>query len=129
PLGDRRYSGRFAEGAPPLQPPCNDAMTPDRESHTPATKESPTHPGPGSPPRGRDLAVLSLAALGIVYGDIGTSPLYALRQAFRPGDGVLPTAANILGILSLIFWALVVIISIKYLAVILRADNRGEGGI
>jgi len=80
-------------------------------------------------PRGRYLAVLSLAALGIVYGDIGTSPLYALRECFHGPHAIAPLPANILGVLSLIFWSLVIVISIKYLVFVLRADNHGEGGI
>ncbi|HEX8210301.1 MAG TPA: potassium transporter Kup [Longimicrobium sp.] len=80
-------------------------------------------------PRGAYLAALSLGALGVVYGDIGTSPLYAMRDAFLEEHGVQPTPGNVLGVLSLIFWALILIISIKYLVFILRADNRGEGGI
>jgi KUP system potassium uptake protein len=79
--------------------------------------------------KGAKLATLSLAALGVVYGDIGTSPLYALRQCFSEDSRVAPTAANVLGLLSLIFWALLVVISIKYLAVVVQADNRGDGGI
>lgn len=82
-----------------------------------------------APPRGRYLTLITLGALGVVYGDIGTSPLYTLRECFHPGHGVPPTPANVLGILSLIFWALVLVISVKYLAFVLRADNRGEGGI
>ncbi len=73
--------------------------------------------------------VLALLALGVVYGDIGTSPLYALKEAFLPGRGATPTPDNIYGVLSLITWALILVISIKYLVFILRADNRGEGGI
>jgi KUP system potassium uptake protein len=79
--------------------------------------------------RGRYLAWLSLAALGIVYGDIGTSPLYAVRESFHPTHGLDVIAPNVLGVLSLIFWSLVLVISVKYLGFILRADNRGEGGI
>jgi KUP system potassium uptake protein len=75
------------------------------------------------------LAVLTLAALGVVYGDIGTSPLYSTRVSFSPGCGVAPTEANILGIISMILWSLVLLIAVKYLAFVLRADNRGEGGI
>ena len=75
----------------------------------------------------RALAVMSVAALGVVYGDIGTSPLYAFRLCFN--EATPPTAASILGILSLIFWALAGLITIKYLTLVLRADNRGEGGI
>ncbi len=73
--------------------------------------------------------MLCLASLGIVYGDIGTSPLYALRECFYGEHAVAPTPANVLGVLSLILWSLVLVISVKYLILILRADNRGEGGI
>ncbi len=73
--------------------------------------------------------MLCLASLGIVYGDIGTSPLYALRECFYGQHGIAPTHANVLGVLSLILWSLLLIISVKYLILILRADNRGEGGI
>ncbi|MEO6056727.1 MAG: potassium transporter Kup [Gemmatimonadales bacterium] len=89
--------------------------------------------GPGvSPPvpaRPHALAVTALGALGVVYGDIGTSPLYALKECFAPAYGVPPTAANVLGVLSLIFWSLNFVVSLKYLGFIMRADNRGEGGI
>ena len=77
----------------------------------------------------KQLAGLSLAAIGIVFGDIGTSPLYAFRERFHEDYGITTSSANILGVLSLIFWALILVISIKYLAFILRADNKGEGGI
>jgi KUP system potassium uptake protein len=77
----------------------------------------------------RPLIYLALGALGIVYGDIGTSPLYALRESFHHTYGIEPGPANVLGILSLIFWSLIIIISIKYLVFVLRADNQGEGGI
>ena len=72
---------------------------------------------------------MSLGALGVVYGDIGTSPLYAMRECFSGSHPIAATPTNVLGVLSLIFWALVVVISIKYLVFVLRADNRGEGGI
>lgn len=75
------------------------------------------------------LAFLSLTALGVVYGDIGTSPLYAFRECFKPEYGLSPTQSDVLGILSLVFWALILVISIKYLVFILRADFDGEGGI
>lgn len=78
---------------------------------------------------GEGLPVLALGALGVVYGDIGTSPLYALREALHSAHGVAPTPPNVLGVLSLVFWALIVVITIKYLTFILRADNKGEGGI
>lgn len=79
--------------------------------------------------KGSKLALISLTALGVVYGDIGTSPLYALHECFRGDHPMAPTHMNILGILSLIFWALIIVISIKYLTYVMRADNRGEGGI
>jgi KUP system potassium uptake protein len=80
-------------------------------------------------PQGRYLALLSLTALGVVYGDIGTSPLYAIRECFYGPHAVPATPENILGVLLLIFWSLVLVISVKYLVFILRADNQGEGGI
>ncbi len=76
------------------------------------------------------LAVLSVAALGIVYGDIGTSPLYALRESLSPAEhGLELTRINVLGVLSLIVWSLLVLVAAKYVVVMLRADNEGEGGI
>jgi len=80
-------------------------------------------------PKGRYLAGLMLGALGVVYGDIGTSPLYALRECFHATHGVMPTPANVMGVLSLIFWSLILVVSVKYLGFVLRADNKGEGGI
>jgi KUP system potassium uptake protein len=74
-------------------------------------------------------AALTLAALGIVFGDIGTSPLYAVKETFSPEHGMALTAANILGGLSTIFWSLMIVVSLKYVVLIMRADNRGEGGI
>ncbi len=74
------------------------------------------------------MAGLTLGALGVVYGDIGTSPLYALKEVFHGGH-VATTPDNILGVLSLLFWTLTVTVSIKYVLLILRADNRGEGGL
>ncbi|HLL82797.1 MAG TPA: potassium transporter Kup [Longimicrobium sp.] len=82
-----------------------------------------------APPSGRYFYVLALTALGVVYGDIGTSPLYAIRESFHGHYGIEPTRANVLGVLSLIFWALIIVISIKYLVFVMRADNRGEGGM
>ena len=75
------------------------------------------------------IAVLSLGALGVVYGDIGTSPLYVMKTVFDPTNGLALEAANIIGIVSLIFWSLMVVVSLKYVTLIMRADNHGEGGI
>lgn len=77
----------------------------------------------------KKLLLITLGALGVVYGDIGTSPLYALRECFYGSHRIELTDNNILGVLSLIFWALIIIISIKYLVFVMRADNDGEGGI
>jgi KUP system potassium uptake protein len=86
-------------------------------------------PAPGQSPSGKQLRTLTIAALGVVYGDIGTSPLYAIKESFNPEHGLDLNAVNVLGILSLVFWALVFVVTVKYLVFILRADNHGEGGI
>jgi KUP system potassium uptake protein len=91
-----------------------------------STSAAPRHPAVGHAPR---LPRLVLGAVGVVYGDIGTSPLYAVKECFSGGYGLLPTDENVLGVLSLVFWALVMVIVVKYLTFIMRADNRGEGGI
>jgi KUP system potassium uptake protein len=75
------------------------------------------------------MSALTLGALGVVFGDIGTSPLYALKECFHASHGLAITQNNVLGILSLIFWSLTIVVSIKYVAFIMRADNNGEGGI
>ena len=77
----------------------------------------------------RYFYTLALGALGVVYGDIGTSPLYAFRECFAPSHHLPPSHDNILGVLSLICWSLIIIVSLKYLIFVMRADNRGEGGI
>ncbi len=79
-------------------------------------------------PTGKRLAILTLTALGVVYGDIGTSPLYSIKECFSPLYGLQPTRENVFGILSLIVWALTLVITVKYISFVLRADNRGEGG-
>jgi KUP system potassium uptake protein len=81
-----------------------------------------------SPQSRRTRAALIIAALGVVYGDIGTSPLYTVKETFSPRVGIPLTAENIFGGLSAIFWALVLVVCLKYLLIVLRADNRGEGG-
>lgn len=80
-------------------------------------------------PLQQSLAVLSLAALGVVFGDIGTSPLYAIKTVFDPQHGLPLTPKNIIGIISLIFWSLMMVVSLKYVTLILRANNHGEGGV
>lgn len=80
-------------------------------------------------PRGAYLATLSLGAIGVVYGDIGTSPLYAIRECFHGPHAVAINPQNVLGVLSCVFWAIVVVIAIKYQLIVMRANNKGEGGI
>jgi len=80
-------------------------------------------------PKGSYLVGLMVGALGVVYGDIGTSPLYALRECFDTTHGVPATTSNVMGLLSLIFWSLIMVVSVKYLCFVLKADNKGEGGI
>src|SRR6185295_8607668 len=68
-------------------------------------------------------------AIGVVYGDIGTSPLYMLKTAFTGDHGLAVTPENVYGVLSVVFWALIVVVTLKYITLIMRADNNGEGGI
>jgi KUP system potassium uptake protein len=89
----------------------------DRAVETPSGRKAGTTAG------------LALLALGVVYGDIGTSPLYAAKETFNPQHGIALTPANILGGVSAIFWSLMIVVSLKYVMLVLRADNRGEGGI
>jgi KUP system potassium uptake protein len=86
------------------------------------------HP-PRPDPQGRALLGLALVALGVVYGDIGTSPLYALKECFSGQHSIAPTPDNVIGVLSLVVWSLNFVVSFKYITFVLKADNRGEGGI
>ena len=86
------------------------------------------HPGSGSNGKS-SLTILTLAALGVVYGDIGTSPLYAFKEAFSGAHGLPLTEANVLAVLSMMFWSVTLIVSLKYVTIVLRYDNGGEGGI
>jgi len=90
----------------------------------------PTEPGSSSPttPVRQGMAALTLAAIGVVYGDIGTSPLYTVKEIFAPATGVPLDATHIVGAVSTIFWALMLVVTLKYVILILRADNHGEGG-
>ncbi len=119
----------------PFDPPMSDnPPTPQAvsvPSSTPLPAPTPT-PVPGehhAVPSGAALAKLALGALGVVYGDIGTSPLYAVRECFSGTHAVPATPDNVLGILSLVFWAMTFVVTVKYLWFVMRADNRGEGGI
>jgi KUP system potassium uptake protein len=97
------------------------AATPKSSPDIPSMTRSDAAPQP--------IAALTLAALGIVYGDIGTSPLYAAKEVFNPTHGIEFTAANVIGGVSTILWALMFVVTLKYVLLIMRADNKGEGGI
>ena len=116
----------------------------DGSSSTPSRREAPEEPGavaatvkeqeagnrttPVAQHAG--MAVLTLGALGVVFGDIGTSPLYALQTVFHADHGAVPTTPSaVYGVISLVFWSITIIVSLKYLTFIMRADNEGEGGI
>jgi len=88
-----------------------------------------SHDAASTPRSTADLAKLAFGALGVVYGDIGTSPLYAVKECFATAHGVAPTVENVLGVLSLIVWSLILVVAVKYVTFILRADNHGEGGV
>ncbi|WP_439518575.1 potassium transporter Kup [Hydrogenophaga sp.] len=83
---------------------------------------------PSNALRRQGTAALTLGAIGVVYGDIGTSPLYTVKEIFAPATGVALNTANLIGAVSVIFWALMLVVTLKYVTLILRADNRGEGG-
>ncbi len=86
-------------------------------------------PNPNQSFKKLGVSTLALSAIGVVYGDIGTSPLYALQTVFSPEHGIVANAPNILGVLSLVFWSLLLVVSLKFVVFIMRADNYGEGGI
>jgi KUP system potassium uptake protein len=91
---------------------------------------APTSAAPETPNPGHGKAVLALGALGVVFGDIGTSPLYSLQTAFSiEHNSVQPTRGDVFGIISMVFWSITILVSIKYVALVMRADNDGEGGI
>ncbi len=108
-----------------------DATTPDplaSDVLAPA-KTVPAHPATSEPRSLKRDAILTLGALGVVFGDIGTSPLYAMRETVLATGGATPSPAAIFGALSLILWALVIIVTLKYVILVMRADNDGEGGV
>jgi KUP system potassium uptake protein len=139
PAGASEPSPAAPSPTSPAPPPAPEA--PPREvtapiqtrSALPAVDLHPPDHGHGhgtrAAPTGSALTGLALGALGVVFGDIGTSPLYALKECFAPSMGLHPTPDNVLGVLSLIFWSLAFVVSFKYLGFVMRADNRGEGGV
>ncbi|WP_196608270.1 KUP/HAK/KT family potassium transporter, partial [Nitratidesulfovibrio oxamicus] len=112
---------------PPTQPTPSAQPAPSGQS---APSGPFIEPGATQPTHAANrLLPLALAALGVVYGDIGTSPLYAIKECFHGLHALPVTPTNILGVLSLVFWALTVVVTLKYVLFIMRADNDGEGGI
>ena len=79
--------------------------------------------------RSQKLHIITLAALGVVFGDIGTSPLYALKECFSPEHGIAFSPDAVLGIISMLFWSITIVVSLKYVLFVMRADNNGEGGV
>jgi KUP system potassium uptake protein len=124
PTPDPKPEGESKPPAPPAVLPPGATNTSGFHASVPQRVHVEEHP------TGKRLGWLSLTALGIVYGDIGTSPLYALQQCFTSKTfSIEPTTENVYGVLSLIVWLLVLVVAVKYIVFIMRADNRGEGGI
>lgn len=113
--------------ADPSQAPTEHAA----HTHLGTSHHGHTHLGPDGRPRGREkLVVLMVGALGVVFGDIGTSPLYALQTVFSAHhNAVAPTELDVLGVISMVLWCLIVIVTVTYIGLIMKADNQGEGGI
>jgi KUP system potassium uptake protein len=116
-------SARASEAQPPGTLPPSATNTSGFHAAVPHRHHVEEHP------TGKRLAWLSFTALGVVYGDIGTSALYAMQQAFSKEYGLAPDETNVYGVLSMIVWALIIVVAIKYIAFIMKADNRGEGGV
>ncbi|MEY4753467.1 MAG: hypothetical protein RJA44_1142, partial [Pseudomonadota bacterium] len=105
----------------------NAITTPEPTSAThPAEPASASHASAHGPQS--SLAALTLGAIGVVYGDIGTSPLYTVKEIFSPATGIALTPDNLIGAVSCLLWALMLVVTLKYVVLILRADNHGEGG-
>ncbi|MBA3304933.1 MAG: KUP/HAK/KT family potassium transporter, partial [Thermoleophilaceae bacterium] len=100
--------------------------TPEIPAGPPGAASPPAPPGPVAH---AGAGALALGALGVVFGDIGTSPLYAMKETFSEEHGLTPDPGSVYGVLSLVFWAITIIVSVKYVMFIMRADNGGEGGI
>lgn len=107
-------------------------MNDPQSDKPPPEPKDPAHPSEPTGPEKRKrthTVKLALGALGVVYGDIGTSPLYAVKECVTLPHGVMPTPESVLGIISLIFWSIILVVSVKYITFVLRADNNGEGGV
>jgi KUP system potassium uptake protein len=124
-VGPRGNSLESSNSPGPSASPA--AVSPAKPSAVPLAV-APSHTAANAA-HGSDLRKLAFGALGVVYGDIGTSPLYALKECVTAPHGVAATPANILGLLSLVFWSITLVVSVKYLLFVMRADNDGEGGV
>jgi KUP system potassium uptake protein len=124
-----RAEGIFALPVNPMKTAGGESLATATASSNAPAHAHPSHTEMIRKPTGRYLMLLAFGALGVVYGDIGTSPLYAIKECFHGEHGIAVSRENVLGVLSLIFWALTLIISVKYIAFVLRADNKGEGGV
>ena len=111
------------------EPPQPERRHPELPPAAPREEPPDARHAPLGSPVGRHLLILSLTALGVVYGDIGTSPLYTLKEAFAARHGLVPTAPNVYGVMSLVIWTIILVVVVKYLVFILQADNHGEGGV
>ena len=97
-------------------------------SISPTGEAEPVSQEHGSSHAGGSLAKLAIGAIGIVFGDIGTSPIYAFRETFAGQHTLVPDQLHVYGVLSLIFWSMLIIVTLSYVMIIMRADNKGEGG-
>ena len=124
--------GRAQTVAPPPVSAAFHIMSPADTSSSSAARHPPDRsqrqPTASRPAKSAAAAIV-VGALGVVFGDIGTSPLYTLRESFLHGSGMTPTPEHVLGVLSMLFWAVTLTVTIKYVTLIMRADNKGEGGV
>jgi len=126
--GDKPTDPDSGDQPPAAHAKSTDPSTPTKDASPPTASGG--HDGRRGAAAGAGVAALTLGALGVVFGDIGTSPLYALQTVFAAHDhAVKPDEAGVYGIISLVFWAITIIVSVKYVALVMRADNQGEGGI
>src|SRR5204862_4425360 len=119
---DRRKAGAQTVAPPPFLA-AFDIMAPATLTPSSTAADHPTTA------HSKAAAGLIVGALGVVFGDIGTSPLYALRETFLHDASLAPTSEHVLGVLSVLFWAVTLTVTIKYVTLIMRADNKGEGGV
>src|SRR5689334_22284509 len=121
--------GRAQTVAPPPPPGGLSPMAPEDTRPPPFSAATLPPDTAGHSPAKAAAAAMVVGALGVVFGDIGTSPLYTLRESFTHGSGMTPTPRHVLGVLSILFWSITLTVTVKYVTLIMRADNKGEGGV